>query len=377
MADETRTDRSPRAAGRHVLLSGGGSGGHVFPALAVGDELARRGWRVSFGGDPAGMERRLVESRGGVEFVPLPARPFVGRSALSRLAAARALASSARAARRYVRANGVDAVVGTGGYASAAAVLGAAWARRPALLVEPNARPGAANRWLSRFAAAAATAYESSGRELRCASFVAGVPIRAEFFAVPPLDALDPALPPRLLVLGGSQGARRLNRALPLAAALAIERLPGLEIVHQCGARNVDETEALWRQHYPRLDGVEIVPFVDDVAGAMGRAALVVSRAGAITLAEIAAAGRGSLLVPLELAGGHQEANARQLAERGAASLVADAAATPERLADEIVRLLSDRAALAAMGRAARELARPGAAAAIADRVESLAGGRR
>ncbi len=140
MADEARLPPSaPRA-----LLTGGGSGGHVFPALAVGAELGRRGWSVSYAGTPEGMERGLVAAR-GIEFVAFAARPLVGRSPLARLRAAATLVRSAGRARRWIRAHGVDLVLGTGGYASAPAVLGAAWARRPALLVEPNARAGAAN----------------------------------------------------------------------------------------------------------------------------------------------------------------------------------------------------------------------------------------
>ena len=357
----------------HVLLSGGGSGGHVFPALAVGDELARRGWRVSFAGDPAGMESALVAAR-GVEFVPLAARPLVGRSAPARLRAAATLARSARRARGWVKREAVAVVVGTGGYASVPAVVGGRWARRPILLVEPNARAGAANRWLSRLAAAAAVAYPETALELRCASFVAGVPVRADFFAVPPLAA---AAPPRLLVLGGSQGAQRLNRALPRALAPLVAERPEITILHQCGERNLTETAAAWEATGIAAARRDVVAFLDDVAAAMARATLVVSRAGAITLAEICAAGRPSLLVPLALAGGHQGANARALAAAGAALVVDESAATAEVLGAAIGELLADPARLAAMAAAARQLARPGAAAAIADRVEGLAGARR
>jgi UDP-N-acetylglucosamine--N-acetylmuramyl-(pentapeptide) pyrophosphoryl-undecaprenol N-acetylglucosamine transferase len=360
------------AAVPHVLLSGGGSGGHVFPALAVGDELGRRGWRVSFAGNPAGMEHDLVTAR-GVEFVALAARPMVGRSAPERLRSAATLARSARRARGWVKREAVSVVVGTGGYASVPAVVGGRWARRPVLLVEPNARAGAANRWLSRMAQAAAIAYEATARELRCPSFVAGVPVRERFFAVPALAA---AAPPRLLVLGGSQGSQRLNRLVPEAVALLLAGMPGLGVVHQCGERNLAETAAAWEAS--GVDGrrFAVVPFVDDVAAAMAEATLVLSRAGAITLAEICAAGRGALLVPLGLAGGHQGANARALAAAGAARLLDESGATPEALAASLGELLADAATLVAMGAAARRLARPGAAAAIADRVAALAARR-
>jgi len=363
----------PRDRPAHLLLAGGGSGGHVFPALAVGAVLAARGWRVSFAGSPTGMESRLVPAR-GVEFVPLPARPLVGRGPLARLAAAATLLSSSIVARRRIRGSGVDLVLATGGYASVPAALGAALARRPLLLVEPNARPGAANRWLARLAREAAVADEATGRELACPSVVTGVPVREEFFAVPPLAA---GAPPRLLLLGGSQGSRRLNALLPAAATRAAARLPGLEVVHQCGARWQEESRAAWAAQGPAAPRFELAPFLERVAETMASASLVLSRAGAITLAEICAAGRPSLLVPLALAGGHQRDNARRLQAAGAALTLDEATVTAEALGDRIAELAADGARLAEMGRRARALARPGAAAAIADRVEAALGGGR
>jgi len=368
MADERRLhDAAP-----HALLSGGGSGGHVFPALAVGDDLARRGWRVSFAGSPVGMESELVPAH-GVEFVPLAARPVIGRSAAQRLRAAVTLARSARRARGWVKREAVSVVVGTGGYASVPGVVGGRWARRPVVLIEPNARAGAANRWLSRFAAMAAIAHPATARELRCPSAVVGVPVRGEFFAIPPLAT---AVPPHLLVLGGSQGSQRLNRAVPEALALLVEH-PEVTVVHQCGARNLAETEIAWKSTGIAADRFRVLPFIDDVAAEMARATLVVSRAGAITLAEICAAGRPSLLIPLDLAGGHQSANARELAAAGAARWIDESAATADTLAASLDNLLADGPRLAAMGEAARRWARPDAAASIADLVAGLVEERR
>lgn len=366
MADETGDSASRRP---HVLLAGGGSGGHVFPALAIGDELARRGWRVSFAGSAAGMERRLVEER-GLDFVALAARPVVGRSLLGKLGAVATLAGSALRARRTIVARAVDVVVGTGGYVSAPAIVGAALARRPALLVEPNARAGAANRWLSRWAAGAAVAAQSATDDLRCPSFVAGVPVRSEFFAVPDLA---PEASPRLLVLGGSQGARILNQLVPEAVARAVGELPTLRVLHQCGERNLESSRGAWGSSGVG-ERVQLVAFIGDVAAAMAEATLVLSRAGAITLAEICAAGRPSLLVPLGLAGGHQGDNARWLEQAGAACRLEENQTTAESLAAALVALLGDRTRLGRMAAAARALARPGAAAAIADRVEAVAG---
>src|SRR5687768_2576876 len=359
---------------RHLLLAGGGTGGHVFPALALADELRRRGWAVSFAGTQRGLEARLVPAR-GVDFHALPARPVLGRGPVEKAAAAWTLAWSGLAARRLVRRLGSRVVVGTGGYASAPAVVGGWLAARPTLLVEPNARAGAANRWLSRFAHRAAVAYPEAGRGLRCPAVVTGVPVRAEFFAVP---APPPAAVPRLLVLGGSQGARQLNLALPPALAAVRAALGGalaFAVLHQSGPRHLEETRAAYAA--AGLEDVEVAPFFEDVAAAMAGAHLIVSRAGAITLAEVCAAGRPALLLPLAIAGGHQVDNARVLESAGAARALTAAEFTPEPLAAVLRELIADPARLAAMGRAARALARPGAAAAIADQIEELAEAKR
>jgi UDP-N-acetylglucosamine--N-acetylmuramyl-(pentapeptide) pyrophosphoryl-undecaprenol N-acetylglucosamine transferase len=396
-----RVDRV--GAGRHALLAGGGTGGHVFPALAVAEVLAARGWRVSFAGLAGGLESRLAPER-GIDFHPLPARPVLGRGVAAKVLALGTLARSAVAAARLVRRLGASVVMGTGGYVSAPAVVGGRLARRPVLLLEPNAHPGLANRWLSRCATAAAVGYGETARHLHCPVVVTGVPVRRAFFEVPAvgepapaggapgssgprngpgLDSTAAGAPPageesaerRLLVLGGSQGARQINQALPAVAARLLAAMPGLCIVHQAGGRNVEETRAAYAAAGVPAERARVVPFLDDVAAAMAESHLLVSRAGAITVAEICAAGRGALLVPLAIAEGHQVANARLLAEAGGAELLAAADLEPAPFAGRLLALLGDGARLAAMGRAARALARPNAAAAIAAQLEDLAGG--
>ena len=409
--------------GWRALLAGGGSGGHVFPALAVGEELAARGWRVDFTGAAAGMEARLVGER-GLPFHPLPALPFVGRGLADRLRALWTLVRSTFAARRLIRGLGIAVVVGTGGYVSAPAVLGAALAGRPSLLLEPNAVPGTANRWLSRWASDAALAFDACAGRLHCGGAVTGVPVRAEFAALP--DEPPRREPLRVLVAGGSQGAEQLNRLVPAALGrLAADgRLPALSVFHQAGRGKVESTEEAYRAAGIALRGptgraatgetaggrsdaaatagpagsavsqetasgrtgdaaaggpaepgpdVTVADFVADMASEVGAAHLVVSRAGAITAAEICNAGRASLLVPLTLAGGHQADNARTLEQAGAALVLPSTGLTGEALGEALGALLADRGRLAAMGRAARAMARPDAAAAIADRVERLA----
>ncbi len=353
----------------HVLLAGGGSGGHVFPALAVGEELQARGWRVSFVGMAGGMEERLVGER-GIPFHGLPARPLVGRGPLGKARALATLAGSTLKARSLVRELGAGVVLGTGGYVSAPAVLGARLARRPVLLLEPNGRAGVANRWLSRWATGACVSYRETIADLECPCWVTGVPVRAAFFEVPAeLPSFD-AL--RLLVLGGSQGAKQINAAMPAAAARLAARFPAIRITHQAGARNLEEARAAYAQAGVGAPHVEVVPFLDDVAGAMAASHLLVSRAGAITLAEICAAGRASLLVPLAISKGHQVDNARLIAAAGGAEMIPSDQLSADRLAARLEELLTDGARLAAMGRAARALAHPRAVADIADRVEEL-----
>ncbi len=361
------SDDSPTAA--HALFAGGGSGGHVFPGLAVAAELAARGWLVSWLGRAGGMEERLVRAR-GLEFHALPARAVVGRGPIAAARAGATLVGSAVRARRLIRAREVGVVVGTGGYVSAPGVAGAALARRPALLVEPNARAGAANRWMSRMAGAAALGYASAAKDFRCRVEVTGVPVRREFFEIPAERA---AATPRLLVLGGSQGAQQFNRLLPRALERLRGRIAELEVVHQVGERHLEVTREAYDARALGAIQVRTVAFLDDVAGEMGRADIVISRAGAVTLAEICAAGRPSVLVPLAIARGHQAENAAALAEAGAAVLLAGAEAGEGRLAEAIAGLLADRGRRLEMGAAARALARPGAAAAIADLAQETA----
>lgn len=362
---------APAARRRHALLAGGGSGGHVFPGLAVAEELQVRGWEVSFAGLPGGLEERLVGER-QLPFHPLAARPLVGRGVLGKAKALGTLAASAFAAKKLVRLLRADVVVGTGGYVSAPAVLGARLAGKPVLLLEPNARPGVANRWLSRWATGAAVAFRAALQDLKCPTWVTGVPVRPEFFRV------DPELPsstaPRLLVLGGSQGARQLNETLPRAARILLESMPALRIVHQAGGRNLDAALAAYAEVGLGPPQVEVVPFLDDVASAMERSHLLVSRAGAITVAEICAAGRPSVLVPLAIAQGHQVDNARVLVAAGAAEMLTSDELDAEALAARLAELLADPERLAGMAEAARSLANPDAVAEIADRLEDLAG---
>ena len=359
-----------------IALAGGKSGGHVFPALAIADELRRLDADVVFFGQEAGMEARLAR-RADVPFVAVQARPLVGGSPWSKAVALVTLGVNAMRARRRLRRHGVHAVLGTGGFVSAPTVLGARLARLPVYLLEPNAEPGAANRLLSRVARLAFVAYEETAQRLRCTTRTTGVPVRRAFFDV---AALSPSADhSSLLILGGSQGAQVLNERLP---GLLLETMAEGSVVHQCGTANVEACASSWNQAMEASGGslernadgtwsgragalqVRLVAFLDDMPAALEAADLVVSRAGAITLAELCAAGRGSILVPLPLAGAHQLHNARLLEENGAARVVEQVEI--EQVGQHLGELQQDRNRLVEMGAAARSLAKDAAAREIA-----------
>ncbi|MEO1088849.1 MAG: glycosyltransferase [Acidobacteriota bacterium] len=223
-----------------ALIAGGGSGGHVFPGLAVAEELLRRGWDVAWVGAPNGMERRLVRRR-GLEFHALKAKPLLGRGLGGKVKALVTLLGAGLAGRSLVRRLGAKVVLGTGGYVSAPAVVGARLAGVPTLLLEPNAEAGVANRALSRLAREALVAHDATASTLHCPVTVTGVPVRGEFFDIAEDLPWGPAT--RLLVLGGSQGAAQLNRLLPRALKLVEARcdeLGQILVRHQTGERHLE-----------------------------------------------------------------------------------------------------------------------------------------
>ncbi|MEM9290867.1 MAG: undecaprenyldiphospho-muramoylpentapeptide beta-N-acetylglucosaminyltransferase [Acidobacteriota bacterium] len=372
--DPKSSSSSSAAAQGLALLAGGGTGGHVFPALVVAQEMRRRGWSVAFAGKAGGIEARLAE-QADLAFHPIEARPLVGRGVVGKLRALWTTLRSAGSARALVRRLDARVVLGTGGYICAPAVLGAWLAGRPALLLEPNGRAGVANRWLSRWSKEVLVSWRSAEADFPTAVRCIGTPVRPDFFEVQPLrqEELEGREERRILILGGSQGAAELNRRLPPVIARLREAIPSLRVVHQCGERHA----AAARSAYDDLglgDEVEVIPFISDVAAAMANADLVLSRAGAITLAELCAAGRPALLLPLSVALGHQRDNAAALVEAEAAELVA-AQESPEQLSQRALAWLTNASQLERRAAAARSLALPGAAAAAADRLEAWAGG--
>jgi UDP-N-acetylglucosamine--N-acetylmuramyl-(pentapeptide) pyrophosphoryl-undecaprenol N-acetylglucosamine transferase len=354
---------------RTILIMAGGTGGHVFPALAVAEEMRGRGWNVVWLGAEGGMEATLVPQHGFVletiRFRGVRGKGLL-RWALLPLALLVAFWQSARVIFR-VRP---DVVLGMGGFAAFPGGMMASFLSRPFAIHEQNAIPGLANRVLARVADRVYAAFPDALHKSRWS----GNPVRAEIAAVaPPEQRLaDRAGPLRLFVVGGSLGAQALNEAVPRALAL----LPEAErprVIHQAGVKHIDALQ----QHYAKA-GVtgELVPFVDDMARRYAEADMVICRSGATTVAELACAGVASVLVPFPYAtDDHQTANAKFLAERGAALLVPQSDLVPERLAS-LLRSL-DRGQLLAMAMKARALAKPDAARVVADGCVELAGGAR
>jgi UDP-N-acetylglucosamine--N-acetylmuramyl-(pentapeptide) pyrophosphoryl-undecaprenol N-acetylglucosamine transferase len=373
------------------IIAGGGTGGHVTPALALGEVLRDAGERVLFMGTSRGLETRLVPDS-GFELLSLDSRPIVGRGVLEQVRALFALFGATFRARRAIREFAADLVISVGGYASAPAALAALLTGTPMVLVNTDATPGFANRMLARFARRIFVGFEGTRSALAASTGeerirVAGVPLRKSLvseFCEPrsrasrPESSGDPAEPgatdpsqesaTHLFIFGGSQGARQINEAM-------IHALPKLDptrirIVHQTGEADLDRVEAAYAE---ASFEAEVVAFERDMPSRYRWADLVLCRAGAISIAELALAGRASLLVPLaHVGGGEQFANARELEKIGAARVLDSRALTVDGLVGALEALLCDPSQLRRMGENAAQLARPEASDRIIEECRSL-----
>ena len=353
-----------------VVIAGGGTGGHLYPGIAVARKLIeqRPDAQVSFAGTAAGLEARVIP-REGFELDLIRSAGLKGKSLASRARGALLILPSLADAWRVISRRRPVAVIGVGGYSSGPVVLAAFVRGVPTLVLEQNAVPGLTNRLLARLVSAAAVTYDETLPYFGSRGFVSGNPVRAEFFAAAERHASEHR-GLRVLILGGSQGAHAVNLAVVGAAPAIRQRHPGVEFVHQTGARDLE----LVRGQYGRTGvAARADAFFDPVAPELAAADLVVSRAGATTLAELAAAGRPAVLVPLPTAtDDHQRRNAQVLVEAGAA-VVVEQDQGADALAATVADLLGDPERLRAMSAAMRRLARPGAAAAIVARVLELA----
>jgi UDP-N-acetylglucosamine--N-acetylmuramyl-(pentapeptide) pyrophosphoryl-undecaprenol N-acetylglucosamine transferase len=349
-----------------IIIAGGGTGGHVIPALAIAQQLKKQfGAEILFIGTARGIETRLVPQAGfPLELIQVGALKNV--SLMTRLKTMLDLPRAIAASSRMLSQFDPEVVIGVGGYASGPAMVAAIRRRLPTLAFEPNVVPGFANRMIARWVSAAAVHFEETCRYFPHCT-VTGVPVRAAFFSI----AAKIGDPPTLLVFGGSQGARAINQAMIESLAGLREKIPGIHIIHQTGQRDYDHVLAAYQQS--GISG-EVHKFIDDMPGTFSRADLLVCRSGASTVGEITAAGKPAIFVPFPAAADdHQNVNARALERAGAAVVVEESNLEAAYLVDTIAAMIGDPRRLQSMSEAAKSLAHPKAVEEIAEMVKKLA----
>ncbi len=354
---------------RRVVIAGGGTGGHIFPGLAVARELKNREVEAHWLGARRGLEAELVAERG----IPITLVDLEGAHARGPVAAARAMAmlppAIITAVRTLLRIKPL-VVLGVGGYASTAGLGAAGLLGVPTVLQEQNSIPGWTNKFLAPFADLICCGFEDAVRSFpSMPAEWTGNPVRSDFFDVSDIEIGEP---PRLLILGGSQGSLFLNRTLPRALSSLRDQGLDIRIRHQAGVRWSEVVQTAYQDL--KLEA-SVSAFLAQPWQEFADADLVVARSGALTVSELAAAGRGALLVPFgAAAGNHQDFNARSLERAGGALVLTEAEAAPQRVASVLGELLRDGARLQRMGECARAVALPGAASRIADRLLAIGG---
>jgi UDP-N-acetylglucosamine--N-acetylmuramyl-(pentapeptide) pyrophosphoryl-undecaprenol N-acetylglucosamine transferase len=354
-----------------VLVAAGGTGGHIYPGIAVAKELMRRdaGSEVRFVGTARGLETRLVPQAGfELSLIESAGLKNVGLGA--RLRGLWLLPKSFIAARRLIREFRPDIVVGAGGYVSGPVLLTAAMMNVPTLVMESNALPGWTNRVLARFVDRATVSFEAALPFFRGKGVVTGNPVRREFFDIP-AKRRDPARF-AVLVFGGSQGARAINEAMTGALTHMESHRDALFITHQTGEADFEKV----RKAYEAAGWTErsdVRRYIDDMVASFAATDLIIARAGATTSAELVAAGKAAIMIPFPFAADdHQRKNAEALQAEGAARMILQQELTPERLAAEITRLVQAPDELTRMEEASRRLARGDAASATVELMEKM-----
>jgi len=356
----------------HLVIMAAGTGGHIMPGLAVAREMASRGWTVSWLGTSHGMENRLVPPSG----IPMDTITFSGlrgKGLLHTATGGLRLLKAFWDCLGILRRRQASAVLGMGGYVCFPGGLMASLLSKPLMLVNADAALLLSNKSLLPVADRVAFGFDGPAVAGVKTGVVTGNPVRAEIEALPaPEQRLAGRSGPlRLLVVGGSLGAQVLNRTVPQALAL-IDSTHRPQVVHQTGAAQADEVRAVYAAAGIQAD---VRPFIDDMAAELAACDLILCRAGAVTVSELCAAGVASVLVPLVVSTtAHQRDNAQWLAGQGAAVHLSQAELTPQALAEQLSAL--DRQALLAMAQRARSLARPQAAARVADELQKLVGKR-
>jgi UDP-N-acetylglucosamine--N-acetylmuramyl-(pentapeptide) pyrophosphoryl-undecaprenol N-acetylglucosamine transferase len=352
-----------------LLIAGGGTGGHVIPALAIAQEWLSRGKEreVVLVGTERGIEMKLVP-QAGLPLETLRVAGLKGKGGATLLRNLAMLGPAMSDARRVLRKHKPVAAFGVGGYAAGPMMLATWFSRIPNVIFEPNAEPGLTNKLLAKISKRIATGYEISAQAWGKKAVVTGCPVRSEFFLTAPRKLEKPF---RLLVTGGSQGALPINRTFVDAMDRLAERKNDLSIVHQTGERDYNAV----RTAYARREiNAEIVPFLTNMGERFAWADVIVCRAGAITAAEIAAAGRAAIFIPFRAAtDSHQLRNAQEMTSAGAGRLITENELTAERLTTEIFSLINQPEQIEKQSNAARSLARPHATRDIVNLIEEAA----
>ena len=351
-----------------LLIAGGGTGGHVFPAIAIAKEWMSRGMEreVVLVGTQRGIEMKLVP-QAGLPLETLRAAGLKGKGGLTLVKNFATLAPGMLDAFAILRKHKPVAAFGVGGYAAGPVMLATWLGGIPNVIFEPNAEPGFTNKVLVKLSKRIATGYEITAKALGSKAVVTGNPVRAEFFDIAPRK---PEKPFRLLITGGSQGALPINRAFVDAMDLLAARKDELSVVHQTGERDYNAVRTAYARREFRA---EVVPFLRNMSERFAWADLIVCRAGAITAAEVAAAGRAAVFIPFGRAtDSHQLRNAQEMVNANAGRLIAEPELTAGRLASEIFSLLDHPGEVELLASRARALAKPNAVRDIVDLVETV-----
>ncbi len=354
-----------------LLIAGGGTGGHVFPAIAIAQEWLSRGKEreVILVGTQRGIEMKLVPAA-GLPLETIRVAGLKGKGGTTLLKNLGMLGTGLSDAFAVLKKYKPDVAFGVGGYAAGPTLL-ATWLRGiPNMIFEPNAEPGLTNKLLAKLARKIATGYEVSAQAWGARATVTGCPVRPEFFAI---EARKPVKPLHLLVTGGSQGALPINRTFIEAGELLAKRKTELQIVHQTGERDYNNVRAAYaRYEMP----AEVSPFLSNMAEQFAWADMIVCRAGAITAAEVAAAGRAAIFIPFGKAtDSHQLRNAQEMTNAGAGRLIAEPELNAERLAKEIFSLLDQPGEIEKLAMKARSQSHPHAVREIVDLIEDAVSG--
>jgi UDP-N-acetylglucosamine--N-acetylmuramyl-(pentapeptide) pyrophosphoryl-undecaprenol N-acetylglucosamine transferase len=353
------------------MIAAGGTGGHIYPGVAVAKEIMRRAPEssVRFVGTAKGLEKKLVPEA-GFELSLIKSAGLKSVGIVGQLKGLMILPQSFLEARKLIKDFKPDVVVGAGGYVSGPVLLVAHFMGVPTMVMESNALPGFTNRQLARFVDKAALTFAEAQKFFGDKGVITGNPVRSEFFEVAPKQREANAF--HILIFGGSQGAQAINKAMVAALPLLDEHLEKMNITHQTGESDLENitkgyAAAGWA-------GADVRPYISDIVSEFAASDLIICRAGATTCAELAAAGKASIMVPLPTAADdHQRKNAEALQNAGAAKMILQSDLSGERLANEIRAVIDDPAKITAMEEAARKLAKADAARVTVDMIEALA----